>query len=486
MHIETTCARMEPCIIGNAEEHNFREKECPYVRKALSCENIYERGISSKDRLEKIKKEYKRAVGQKKQPSAHPIQEIVVTGITKREEALAFVDSVTKNLGVEVLSWAIHKDEGHSDSSTNIWIPNYHAHFIVDTTIWTHEQIRCIKKSHGKPVKDEKGAVVFELKDQYARRRHFGRREMALLQDFASQATGLKRGESSDREHYSVARMRMVKLQDDIRILMGQEQDIKKSIGNIQHSLERSCEDILDFGYRIIETCENEVRDIERTVPMELSLDNYDIAIKKLKIDLKEQEGVCYGTEQITDNLSQVLELIHILIDILARAIDKLKKEIQRLWAESRQVSTMEETKGFIKAVIGKPATMQAKQLTARVKELESAVKNQERTIEELKMENQNLFEENATLSSWKQENEFGAKRYSELLTETNNRARDLDYQLWFFAKSLNREELRVLEYKGLKSVLGDSGWSTLLHHFDNAHRDRGWGQNQKLFLSNK
>lgn len=486
MHIETTCARMEPCIIGNAEEHNFREKECPYVRKALSCENIYERGISSRDRLEKIKKEYKRAVGQKMQPSAHPIQEIVVTGITKREEALAFVDSVTKNLGVEVLSWAIHKDEGHSDSSTNIWIPNYHAHFIVDTTIWTHEQIRCIKKSHGKPVKDEKGAVVFELKDQYARRRHFGRREMALLQDFASRATGLKRGESSDREHYSVARMRMVKLQDDIRTLAGKKEDMHKSLSKIQCSFERSCEDILHLGYNIIETCVNEVQAIVRMVPMELSLDNYEIAIKNLQIGLKEQEGVSSHAGMITDILNQVLELAHILIDILLRAIDKLKTEIQRLGEERRQVSTMEEATGFIKAVMGKPATKQAKELATRVEELESTVKKQERTIEELKKENHNLFEENATLSSWKQENEFGAKRYSELLTETNNRTRDLNDQLWFFAKTLNREELRVLEYKGLKSVLGESGWSTLLHHFENAHRDRGWGQNQKLFLSNK
>lgn len=80
------------------------------------------------------------------QSTAQPIQEIVlvIDKDTTLEQVEKFCDLI-RQLGMTPLSYAMHKDEGHTDVETGEWIPNYHAHIVADTTCWEHKMVERTK-----------------------------------------------------------------------------------------------------------------------------------------------------------------------------------------------------------------------------------------------------------------------------------------------------------------------------------------------------
>ena len=198
-----TSANMQPCRGGAAERHNRRDKDLDYIRKDLTPLNSYKEWISIESQMKKIRIEYLVATGQKLQATSQPIQEIVliIDRNTTPEQVERFCE-LLRTLGMTPLSYAIHKDEGHFDPQTGEWVPNYHAHIIVDTTCWEHRIVERTKKKNGKNVIDpETKKPVKVVVDAYAKTIKFTREDMSRLQDFAAEATGLERGVSSDRIH---------------------------------------------------------------------------------------------------------------------------------------------------------------------------------------------------------------------------------------------------------------------------------------------
>lgn len=364
-----TSANMQPCKCGTAECHNRRERELKYVRKELSRLNEYKEWFSISTQLEKIRSEYELSTGQKLQPTAQPIQEIVLVtdADTTSKQVEDFCDLV-KNLGMTPLSYAIHRDEGHEDAVTGEWISNYHAHVVVDTTCWEHRMIERPKKRNGKNVLDPvTGKPQKVLVDAYAKTIKFTREDMSRLQDYASQATGLARGVSSERMHEDA---RVYKAREQAREILAQAKTIesqKELIADQERNI-RAC----------VETMQGQGRDVVR---------NYDNQVEKIEgAGLHPEEGVVRRRNWLfqrchqdlsSEPTSKIIELLQPLSDAItvvamaaaafastlaeniSRTLREKESALKSLTRQIKSMSVWRSTKAAVLALIDKPANEQ-------------------------------------------------------------------------------------------------------------------------------
>ena len=216
---EKTMARMETCKIGSSERHNNREKDLDYVRKDLSNQNEKEIIHSISSRMKYIRDLYLNTFGQKMQASAEPIQEIVlrISQDTTLEQVKRFGELCQQAYGLTPLQYYVHKDEGHYDAMSGEWIPNLHAHIVVDVTCYEHKMVRAQKKSHGKVVREENGKPIYGLKDAFCNTIKFNRRDMSRMQDLAAEATGMQRGTPSTAVHLDAIQYKVKSAAEDLR-----------------------------------------------------------------------------------------------------------------------------------------------------------------------------------------------------------------------------------------------------------------------------
>lgn len=212
-------ARMEDCKIESSERHNNREKDLDYVRKDLSYLNEKEVIQSISSRLESIRKLYQETFGQQMQSSAKPIQEIVlrISQDTTLDEVKRFGQLCQQEYGLTPLQYYVHKDEGHYDVMSREWIPNLHAHIVVDVTHYDHKMVRAVKKSHGKVIRDENGNPIFGRKDWFCTTIKFNKKDMSKMQDLAAEATGMQRGTPSTVEHLDAIQYKTKCASEDLR-----------------------------------------------------------------------------------------------------------------------------------------------------------------------------------------------------------------------------------------------------------------------------
>lgn len=407
-----TSANMRPCRGEAAERHNRREKELDYIRKDLTHLNESKQWVTIANQLEVIKQAYQEATGQKLQSTAQPIQEIVlvIDKNTTATQVEKFCDLI-KTLGMTPLSYAIHKDEGHYSAETEEWLPNYHAHIIVDTTCWDHRQVERTKKINGKNIIDPKTKKPVKIMvDGYAKTIKFSREDMSRLQDFAAEATGLERGVSSDRMHEEARRY---KAREQAREIERQAKAIQEQKARID-SLEKELADKITTSEQQSETLKQQKEIIERqskTIEEQKTIvvaqeklmrdsvskmqetgkeviKNYDVHHDQLSREgttpskeftqLRNWLAHTSNKDYSKASLSKIIEIIQplsnaiTLIALAAAAMatsfahslaESLKEKEKRLAALTRQIkeqSLWKVTKESFLSIIGRPANKQA------------------------------------------------------------------------------------------------------------------------------
>ncbi|MBQ7422442.1 MAG: hypothetical protein IJV27_09925 [Prevotella sp.] len=467
-----TSARMEPCIIGRAEEHNFRTSGVKDWREDLTHLNIYsEFRISSKERYDEIKKEYRIVVGQKMQKTAHPIREIVVLNITTKEQAERFCAEISRELKFQVLSWAIHLDEGHYDLKTKQWVPNYHAHFIVDTTVKTHDSVQRPKKKGSKVVRDSSGKIVYEFVDRYARSIIIKREDLSKLQDIAAKVTGLERGTPSSRKHIGSLRFKMQKLEEDLKILESEKEGLELATSKLNAERKESdtkiaaWADLLKGAAKsILELCGNALSNkrteqssqwYSKAISYKRNLEN---VINETPRENDLPEYICSLSEAITKFVLIFENLIVYSIKNMIRAAEKRKAEIQKS-------SVIDSAKRALLASFDKPATQQAKQLQEEniklAKEI-SKLTEENANLEEL---NTKYRRENYSLRDERDKRIKFEDGYREKEGELAKHRDELDsISYGIITSGIKSEGFRLLECIGLQDLYGYERWQKIKH----------------------
>lgn len=219
--MKMTAAHMEACKTASSEVHNKREKELDYARADLSYLNESEILESISDRLTFVKAVYEKAVGQKMQKSAEPIQEVVlvVDESTTMAQVKEFGRLCQVEFGMTPFQYFIHKDEGHYEDklAETGWKPNYHAHIVFDTTCYEHKMVLRNKKSNGKNLKDENGKPIKIEVDGYGKTIKFTKNDLSKMQDLAAAATGLERGIPSTKKHLTAMQFKCMQLLEELK-----------------------------------------------------------------------------------------------------------------------------------------------------------------------------------------------------------------------------------------------------------------------------
>ena len=199
--MSATSINIQP-VKGGSEIHNFREKELSYVRSELTPLNESWTIDSISNRLADIKERYQATTGQQMQKKATPIREgvIVIESGTSMDQLRDFATRCEEKFGIKAFQIHTHKDEGHMNSKE--WKPNLHAHIVFD---WTQE--------NGKSVK-------------------MNRQDMAEMQTMLSEALGMKRGKSSDREHLNAIQFKAEQEAAKVKQLQKEAKsiEVKKSV----------------------------------------------------------------------------------------------------------------------------------------------------------------------------------------------------------------------------------------------------------------
>ena len=414
-----TSANMQPCKGGAAERHNRREKELEYVRKDLSPLNHYKEWITISDQIKKIRSEYEKATGQKMQSTAQPIQEIVlvIDKDTTPEQVEKFCDLV-RQLGMTPLSYAMHKDEGHTDVETGEWIPNYHAHIVADTTCWEHKMVERTKKKNGKNVIDPKTHKPEKVMvDAYAKTIKFTREDMSRLQDFAAEATGLERGVSSDRMHEEArqfkAREQAREIMEQAKVIEGQEETIRSCVMEMQ---EQGKEVIKNFDIQNKKGLEMGIESdpgiLKRRDWLE-SVTRKDLAQDPASAILKLLQPLANA---ITIVAMAAAALASTLANTLAKSLEEKRKMLSALTRQIKAQSIWKSTKGAILSLMDKPAKKQVESLQEEVAAKQSenetihkmsaqqsqeiaSMKQELKELRGVKDENRALWFKNSTLS---------------------------------------------------------------------------------------
>lgn len=168
-----TSIHIDPVKDG-AVEHNKRQKELDYVRKELTHLNeVWDApGFTSiQAAKEEARRLYEDAHLKKQHSKATPIREgvVVIDEKTTMTDLQRLAKLIEAQWGVKCLQIAIHRDEGHANSST--WKPNLHAHMVFR---WTNDQGENPRLSKG---------------------------EMSHLQDMVADTLHMERGRQSSKKH---------------------------------------------------------------------------------------------------------------------------------------------------------------------------------------------------------------------------------------------------------------------------------------------
>ena len=477
------CVRMEPCKIGIAEAHNNRTRPCPDVNKALTIHNIYWGKETSSERWDKIKKEYEKATGQRLQKHASPIRELVATLMTTENQAEVFKVILETKFGMDVLSYAVHLDEGHYDLKTKKWEPNYHTHFIVDTTIWTHEKVVVPKRKKGKKLKDpETGKTIMVEKDRYACRRLYSSKDMAMLQTYAAEVTGFKRGVPSSRGHVENLKYRAERIQEDIDMLMAEREEVKRGIEELktkQKEAQRGIEkrqqlfrdgSIFSFclGSKLLSEGE-ELSEVAQSNEIRLSKDFYD-AQENLRKEIEKEvtEDNRSSSEYMTKLIDTLTEYMVKLIRNFLMIIEAFK---QRIESQKEKMSLANTTKGLILTKLNQPATEQAKKLSTQVNELASqvqALKEKNAQLENInRSQKRDLLCKEGSLQKLKQLEDENKELRSMRISEEERMKKGL----YFMAKEISPQDLNWLGRIGLADVLGKGRWNQFEDDYKTMHQ---------------
>ena len=452
---------MKPCKWWTAERHNRREKALDYTRKDLESLNTYKEWIPISEQMQRIRKEYLKVTGQKLQPAARPIQEIVlvVDWNTTAAQVEHFCD-LLKELGMTPLSYAIHKDEGHYDSTSRVWIPNLHAHIIVDTTCWEHKEVIRTKKSNGKTVFNPETHLPLKVTvDGYAKTIKFSPKDMELMQVYAAKATGLKRGDPSNVKHKNALQYKIEAMEKEIKvkqlILDSKEKAITDSIENLSRQ-----------ALEVVSTFDDITTQLKK---------RYGIEIAPKYTDCRNRLDSLAGNLQRTpETLTRLMKAITELssanaimsAEISSSLSNVIKSKLQSLKEISNQIeekSLLKSSKGALLSLIGKPADKQAKKLLSDLGDITS-----EKAL--LSKENENLRKEVARLErekSWLQEQDQKHNKLISVMEKSYDNQKENSQSLWArllnTAKSLithsTEEQLRQFEAIGLIEIIGQDVW---------------------------
>jgi hypothetical protein len=213
--MSATSINIQP-VKGGSEIHNFREKDLSYVRSELSHLNESWTIDSISNRLSDIKERYQNNTGQRMQKKATPIREgvIVIEPGTSMDQLRDFATRCEERFGIKTFQIHMHKDEGHMNSKE--WKPNLHAHIVFD---WTQE--------NGKSVK-------------------LNRQDMAEMQTMLSDALGMQRGKSSDREHLNAIQFKAEQEVAKIQKLQKEAKSIEVT-KSVKSTVFKASERIRDF-----------------------------------------------------------------------------------------------------------------------------------------------------------------------------------------------------------------------------------------------
>lgn len=236
-------------IKSDSEAHNFRKKSYDYIRKDLTKNNEYWMVDRIAIRKEKIEKYCKEKSNRKLQKNAIPIREAVV--VIKEKTTMLELQNLAKKLEnelkIRIFQIAIHKDEGHYDSTTNEWKSNYHAHLVAD---WQDLKT-------GKTLKHS-------------------RFDYCKMQDITAEVLQMERGISGGKARLEAIEFKISKKSEELIKLQDKIDIINKEInGKTINNLKVEKKDFLGFKHF----------DKEKT------LENYEEAIKALSIQLNRKEN---------------------------------------------------------------------------------------------------------------------------------------------------------------------------------------------------
>jgi hypothetical protein len=462
MNNTKTCVTIEACNTNIAEAHNFRKVKLDGIRSDLSDQNVYEYKVSASERLAIIKREYKQTVGQRLQSHAHPVIEMVVVGIITRGQAELFVKKIEEKWGVEVLSWAVHVDEGHYDVTSGDWIANYHAHFIVDTTYWTHDPMPGNKKRHGTILRDPKGDAIVECRDRYARRRHFEKEDLSSLQDIAAEVTGLKRGDPSTIQRIRALQYKAIKTQNDLQELSRRQEEMILCNKRLDEQLAGSYQSLRSLARRIIGAVDSHI-DIFSVVggPKRISKINEKRDDLEKWMSLAPEQSSTPLIELVSSFSLTLTDFFLCVFAVFMTAIDELKKQLHILRKEKAR-RLKQSAQSAVATLLGKPANEKMKQLAEENQYLK-------KTITQLKVQNSDLscaLEKMESEMSLLREHESGRQkerdRYRESLVERSH-IQEMKYMLTSdLSAKIQPQEIDRLEYLGLPTLLGSKNWETV------------------------
>lgn len=465
---------MQPCKGGAAERHNRREKELEYVRKDLSPLNHYKEWSTISDQMKKIRSEYEKATGQKMQSTAQPIQEIVlvIDKDTTPEQVEKFCDLI-RQLGMTPLSYAMHKDEGHSDAKTGEWIPNYHAHIVADTTCWEHKLVERTKKKNGKNVIDPKTHKPEKVMvDAYAKTIKFTREDMSRLQDFAAEATGLERGVSSDRMHEEArqfkAREQAREIMEQAKVIKGQKETIRSCVLEMQ---EQGKEVIKDFDTQNKKGVEMGIESdsgiLMRRDWLE-SVTRKDLAQEPASAILKLLQPLANA---ITIVAMAAAALASTLANTLAKSLEEKRKMLSALTRQIKAQSIWKSTKGAILSLMDKPANKQVESLQDEVAAKQSENETIQKVSAQQALEIESMKQELTELRKVKEANKSLAYENSVL-----------QGQVWQLQSDLGKEKKKhqswLSDFIGIAEDLIDHAGPELLQHYESRGLPKLIGQN--------
>ena len=432
--MKQTSANMQPCRGESAERHNRRDKDLDYIRQDLTKHNSYKLWTTIADQMQKIREEYEKATGQKLQSTAQPIQEIVlvIDMDTTAKQVEDFCDKL-KTMGMTPLSYAIHKDEGHYDKETGEWVPNYHAHIIVDTTCWEHKMVERTKKKNGKNVINPKTKKPEKIKvDAYAKTIKFTREDMSRLQDFAAEATGLERGVASDKVHEEARRF---KAKAQAKEIMEQAETIEgqKALIAEQEQTIRACVvEMQEQGKSVVKNFDEQTGNLQKNG---LELDkalierrNWLETASNDDIEQKAPVAVLQMLRPISDAITVVAmaaaAMASAIADSVSRSVLEKQKMLTALTRQIKEQSIWKSTKGAILSLVNKPANRQVENLQEELREVRAEAEVAKATFEK----------QNAVIAESLRAEE--AKSYSLLI-----RLKDAERRNKALQEALNKEE---------------------------------------------
>ncbi len=197
-------------VKDNSEAHNLRKTSLDYVKQERTELNeSWTDGTTIRETRKHLEKVVKEKTGRSMQKSATPIKEAVI--VLDKTQTMEDIKKMNKKLeerfGIKAMQIHIHEDEGHTDKKTNEWKQNRHAHIVYN---WVNETDKQIGKA--------KPGQSFKL-NKY---------NMSELQDIVADSLGMKRGQSSNKEHLKAMEYKRQQVEKDILELKKENEQLKK------------------------------------------------------------------------------------------------------------------------------------------------------------------------------------------------------------------------------------------------------------------